>query len=469
MVLARLSAIGAAFRRAGAVRQTAPMDFEAPLERRGRLRLRTLVMLRWLAVAGQTAAVFIVALGLRFEIPLGPCLGVVAASAWLNVLLSFAGTGRRLAKDWEAAAQLGFDVVQLAALLALTGGLANPFALMLIAPVTVAAATLPTRWGLTVAFLGFAATTALALWSLPLPWFPGQALALPTVYLAGVWTAVVVGMAFTAGYAWQAALEASRMELALAATQAVLEREQRLSALGGLAAAAAHELGTPLSTIQVVAKEMARAAPEGDPVGDDARLLLQQALRCREILATLAQRPETGDIVHGRMGLRQLLEEAAQPYRGGAAEVTTRVEGPAGMAPPEIRRVPELIHALASFVENATDFAASRVEVLGRFDAEEIVVEVNDDGPGFAPDVLVRLGEPYVTSRPDGENSPTNHEGMGLGFFIATTLLERSGAKVSFGNARNGGATVKARWRRARLEAEPRHAAGLVADDAAAT
>lgn len=470
MVLARLTAIREAFGGAVGSRETAPIDFEAPLERRGRLRLRTLVLLRWLAVAGQSAAILVVALGLRFELPLGPCLGVIAASAWLNVFLSFAGPGRRLAKDWEAAAQLGFDVVQLAALLALTGGLENPFALMLIAPVTVAAATLPTRWGLAVAFLGFAATTALALWSFPLPWFPGETIALPAVYRAGVWAAVVVGMAFTAGYAWQAALEASRMELALAATQAVLAREQRLSALGGLAAAAAHELGTPLSTIQVVAKEMARAAPEGDPVGEDARLLLQQAQRCREILATLAQRPETGDLVHARMSLPQLLEEAVEPYRGAGPEVATRVEGPDGAEPPEIRRVPELVHALASFVENATDFAASRVEVTARYDAERITVEVSDDGPGFAPDVIVRLGEPYVTSRPAGEDSPSGHEGMGLGFFIAKTLMERSGAKVTFGNARRGGATVQARWKRARLEVEPRESAsGLEAGSARTT
>jgi len=430
-----------------------PLEFDATLERRGRLRLRTLVLLRWLAVAGQTAALLIVYFGFGFDAPLGWCLAVIAVSAWLNVVLSFLSPGQRLAKDWEAAGQLAFDVVQLSVLLGLTGGLENPFALLLIAPVTVAAATLPTRQGLAVGAVAIAAASILGTVSLDLPWLPGQTLDLPRLYEIGVWAAILVGIAFTAGYAWQAAAESSRMELALAATQRVLAREQRLSALGGLAAAAAHELGTPLATIQVVAKELLRSSPPDDPVADDARLLLQQAERCRDILRSLSARPDTGDVVHARLGLAQLLDEVTEPYREMGPKIVDRVEGPPGEFIPDVRRLQEVIHALASFVENAADFAASEVRVTGRFDADTISVEVADDGPGFASDILAKLGEPYVTSRPHGEGSRSHHQGMGLGFFIAKTLLERTGAKVTFGNERPGGAVIQVEWPREALEA----------------
>jgi two-component system sensor histidine kinase RegB len=433
--------------------QPRALEWDAPIERRGRLRLRTLVLLRWLAVAGQTFAVLFATLWLHFELPLGWCLGVIAASAWLNVFLSFALSGRHLARDWEAAGQLAFDVLQTAVLLGLTGGLQNPFCLMLIAPPTVAATTLPTRQVLAVVATALLTTTVLVFWSLPLPYLAGRSLELPPHFQIAMWLATTAGILFTAGYAWQAAAEASRMELALTATEAVLAREQRLSALGGLAAAAAHELGTPLATIQVVAKELLRSAPPDDPVADDARLLLQQAERCRDILKSLSQHPETGDIVYARLGLAQLLDEIADPYRSIGPTITTSVEGPKGEFVPDVRRLPEIVHALATFVENAADFADSEVKVTGRFDEDSIAVEVRDDGPGFSPEILVKLGEPYVTSRPSGEGSRSHHQGMGLGFFIGKTLLERTGATVGFGNDRRGGAVILIKWPREAIEA----------------
>jgi two-component system sensor histidine kinase RegB len=249
------------------------------------------------------------------------------------------------------------------------------------------------------------------------------------------------------------------MELALAATQAVLAREQRLSALGGLAAAAAHELGTPLATIQVVAKEMGRGLPPGTPFHEDVQLLLTQAERCREILRKLSRTPETGDEHHSRMSLSQLLDEVCDPHRGEIL-VNCEVTCAAGAPILEVRRLPEVLHALSAFVENAVDFADSSVEVTAHYDAERLMIEVRDDGPGFSPEVIARLGEPYVTTRSQGEGSRSHHHGMGLGFFIAKTLLERTGAQVEFRNARGGGAIVSARWRRDGVEAQPGAAEG---------
>ena len=419
--------------------------------RRG-LRLRTLVLLRWAAIAGQLAAVLWVAYGLHFRLPVSWCLLVIASAGWMNLSITLSWPGLRLAGEREAVLQLAFDVVELAILLDLTGGLNNPFALLLIAPVAVAATTLPERHALALGALALAATAALGLWSAPLPWAAGENFELPRIYMVAVGAAVAVGIVFTAAFTWQAAAEGQRMELALAATQAVLAREQRLSALGGLAAAAAHELGTPLATIQVVTKEMARELQPG-PLLEDVELLIAQADRCRVILRKLSQDPDTSDAHHARMGLSQLLDEVAEPYRGGIILIDAQVSCAPGAAILEVKRLPEVMHGLAAFVENAADFAESMVDLSAYYDAERLVIEVRDDGPGFPPEVLGRLGQPYVTTRSQGEGSRSAHQGMGLGFFIAKTLLERTGARVEFRNARRGGAVISARWRRDRIAA----------------
>ena len=420
--------------------------------RRARLRLRTLVRLRWLAVAGQTVAVVVVSQGLGFETPLAGCLALIAASAWLNVVLTFGVRSDRQAKDWEAAAQIAFDIVQLTALLALTGGLANPFTLFLLGPATIGAAALPARHALMLGLLAVGAASVLSLWSLPLPWTPGRPLDLPDLYEVGVFIATALGVCFTAGYASRASAEAARMEKALHAAEQVLAREQQMSALGGLAAAAAHELGTPLATIQITAKEMLRELDSLDPLREDAELLVSQAARCRDILKTLGQKPDTGDEMHERMSLPQLLSEVAEPYRGAGPEIETSTWNEDGSEPPILRRPPEVIHALASFVDNAVDFAKSRVELQARYDSKTATVEVRDDGPGFASDVLHKLGQPYISTRPGGEGSRQDHHGMGLGFFIAKTLLERSGAVVTFRNDKRGGAVVSVAWPRKALQ-----------------
>ncbi|MFL5297344.1 MAG: ActS/PrrB/RegB family redox-sensitive histidine kinase [Phenylobacterium sp.] len=428
-------------------------DWSEGAVHRGRLRVRTLVTLRWLVLAGEvTLLVAVMALG--FSLPYPLCFGVVAAGVWVNLLTGVASPGQRVFGDREAAAQLSLDILQISALVFLTGGTANPFVLMLIAPVTLAAATLPARPVLMLGALAILLSAVLAIYSLPLPAAAGATVAIPLSYRIGAALAVAAGVALTAGYVRQAAVESARMALALDVTQAVLAREQRLSALGTLAAAAAHELGTPLATIAIVAKEMAREAPTPG-VREDADLLIAQAERCREILRRLTETPgAAADEVHERLSLRQLVQEVTEPQaETKGVRVEAIVTGTTGMKTPDVRRMPEITHAFTSFLENAVDFAKSEVLVSARFDAETISIEVRDDGPGFAPEVLAKLGEPYVTTRPGAEGSRTGHIGMGLGFFIAKTLLERTGALVTFQNGRPHGAVVSARWPRSKIEA----------------
>ncbi|HEY5072299.1 MAG TPA: ActS/PrrB/RegB family redox-sensitive histidine kinase [Caulobacteraceae bacterium] len=420
----------------------------------GRLRIRTLVVLRWLAIGGQAGAVFATVVVLRIAVPLIACLALIGASAVFNFALGLTPAMRRTARPWEAGSQLGFDVLQLGGLLYLTGGIANPFCLLLIAPVTVAAANLPGRYAIALGAMAIAICIGLTVVSLPMPWAPGESLRLPATYRIGCAVAVIVGIFFTAAYAYRAANEGRRMELALHVTETVLAREQRLSALGALAAAAAHELGTPLATIAVVARELVRETPEG-PLRQDAVLMVEQAQRCRDILRRLTETPEAADALHERMTLLQFLREMLEPHAGKAAvRAEAVVTGPPGMAAPDLWRRPEILHAMTAIVENAFDFATAEILVTARFDAHAIVLEVRDDGPGFSSEVLAKLGEPYVTSRPGAEGSRTGHVGMGLGFFIAKTLLERTGARVEFRNGRRArGAIVTARWARSQMEA----------------
>jgi two-component system sensor histidine kinase RegB len=421
---------------------------------RGRLRMRTLISLRWRGVIGQAVVLGVVYLR-GLEAPYLLCAVLIAASAITNAFLVLRDAGHRQATDSETAGVLAFDLLQLSLLFYLTGGVLNPFAMLMIAPVALAAATVRTAYAAGVAALALVIIVAMARFDTwPLPWYPGEVFHVRALYRWGVAVALICGVLFTASYSWRASVEAARMELALNVTQTVLAREQRLSALGALAAAAAHELGTPLATIQIVAKEIAREASAGS-LKDDAMLLVSQAERCREILKRLTDEPDTEDLMHARLGLTQFLNEVIEPHLDSGVRVEAVVSGPPGEPAPEIRRIPEMLHAMTSFVENAVDFAASEVLVRARFDEDSLVIEVRDDGPGFSPDVLLRLGQPYVTSRPGGEGSRTCHVGMGLGFFIAKTLLERTGAVVVFHNARGGGALVSARWPRAVLEAPP--------------
>jgi two-component system sensor histidine kinase RegB len=437
------------------VQAAAPSLWDFGGSRRARLRIRTLVTVRWLTVVGQLSTVLFVRFGLGFDLPLAACLTLIALSAWMNVLVHLASTStQRQAADWEATAQLGFDILQLSGMLYLTGGSINPFSLLIIAPVVLAAATLPLRHVLGIALLAVVCIVLLSMSSLPLPGPDSVSRDIPIVNRIGNVLSRILGIAFCAGYAWQAASEAARMELALDTTNAVLAREQRLSALGALAAAAAHELGTPLATISIVAKEMARGAAEGTTAKEDADLLVSQAERCREILRRLTADPDATDDVHGHMSLGQLVEEAIDPHtKEPEVRVEAVISGPRGEEPPDVRRLPEVLHALTSFVENAVDFAKSEVLITARFDDRNITLEVKDDGPGFAPDILAKLGEPYVTSRPGAEGSRSGHIGMGLGFFISKTLMERTGGVVTFRNGKAGGAVVTVRWPRDALEA----------------
>ena len=419
----------------------------------GRARLGTLMTLRWLAVAGQTLAVLFVNVILGFTLPLGLCLAVIAASAWLNVFLSFAAVGPQLLKGWEAALQIGFDVIQLALLIGLTGGLSNPFLLFLIAPVTVAASSLHGRYTALIAIVAIGLAAMMPVFAFDLPWREGEALVFPQLFESGHFAALCIGIVFFALSAQQLNEDEAKMVRALDAASVVMSREQRLSALGAMSAMTAHEMGTPLATIHLVSKELHSMLPEDSPYREDTALLAEQAERCRDILQRLGRAREASDIVHANMPMSALVEEAAAPHKGlGVAVFVTYQAGEGGEEKvPVIRRSPEILHALGAVIENAASFADAEVRVVANWTDRQFIVTIRDDGPGFAAEVMPKLGEPYVSERGEAQLGGGD---MGLGFFIAKTLIERTGGRIATRNraAPRRGAIVQAVWPRTELQ-----------------
>ncbi len=322
------------------------------------VRLDTLMRLRWLSVIGQTAAILVVYYGLGFRLPVYACLAVVALSACLNVAMRvrFRLT-QRLEAD-RAAWLLAFDIAQLAVLLFLTGGLQNPFAFLFLGPVLISATALPPRMTLMLGTFAVFSASVLFFVHYPLPWDAEDPLELPAIYMLGVWLSILISMGFIGVYAWQITEEARLLANALAATELVLAREQHLSQLDGLAAAAAHELGTPLATITVIAKELERSISENSRHGEDVRLLREQAQRCRDILAKITELPASGEPFDG-MKLSALIEEVVAPHRDFGVAINVVLPSDRALEPTGSRN-PAIVYGLGNLVENAVDFARSQ-------------------------------------------------------------------------------------------------------------
>ena len=420
------------------------------------VRLRTLTTLRWFAIAGQAGAFLVASLIYRLHIELGLAFALVGVSVVANLIASFAYPENKRLSEREASLWLVFDLIQLTLLLFITGGLNNPFAMLVLAPVTIAATVLHRASTIFVGVTAIGLITTVSQFHFPIIMADGTTLVLPTIFQFGFWASLVIGIVFLSIYARQVTTEMHAMREALVATQLALAREQKLTDLGGVVAAAAHELGTPLATIKLVSSELMEELADQPDLFEDASLIRQQADRCRDILHSMGRAGK--DDLHLRHApLEAIVREAAEPHMDRGKSVVFRLSAAedADQTQPTIARRPEIVHGLRNLIQNAVDFAQAEVCVELSWSDSDIKVRISDDGPGFPGSVIGRIGDPYVRERrqSDDTGGRPGYKGMGLGLFIAKTLLERSGAELTFANSRRaglgeGGAVIDVVWNR---------------------
>ena len=449
------------------VSPTSPLQLFAPPSRSNWVRLRTLIVLRWIAIAGQLIAITVATRTFELQFELGLSFIAIGAAIVANLIAVFVYPENKRLSEGEAAAMLFFDICQLCFLLYLTGGLQNPFALLILAPVTISATTLTARTTIGLGLIAILLISVVAAWHLPIRSSLGEELVMPDLFSFGFWVAIVIGVVFLAGYAQRVSAEVHAMSDALSATQMALAREQKLTDLGGVVAAAAHELGTPLATIMLVSAELMDELSDRPDLAADAELIRDQAARCRDILKSMGSAGKEDQ--HLRFApVSAVVSEAAEPHadRGKTIQYDIAPQPGASADQPVIERRPEVIHGLRNLIQNAVDFSQTTVWVEIKWSDSDLRIRISDDGPGFPGHVIGRLGDPFVRSRREaGEPSERpGYHGMGLGLFIAKTLLERSGAVLTFANAREpfeerarpgipAGAVVECIWPRS-LESE---------------
>lgn len=438
------------------------------------IRLRTLIILRWLAISGQIIAVVCAVYYLGLAIPVRLCAIAITASIMFNLLATFVLPSNKRLTEHQAMLSLLFDLGQLVLLLYLTGGLSNPFVLLILTPVTIAATALTLYATIVLSLSALAMISVLSVFHVPLIKTTGEVVELPGLFVAGMWVALAIGILFLAIYARRVAVEMFSMSQALSATQMALAREHQLTALGGVVAAAAHEMGTPLATIKLVSSELASDLQEGTEIKDDVVLIQEQADRLSQILRDMG-RSGKDDLLLKYAPITAIIREAAEPHENRGKDLIFLTNGNAEEMTdndtPIVPRHPEIIHGLRNLIQNAVDFSDKIVLIDVTWDETSVRIMVGDDGDGYPVDLLDRIGDPFISKRKKRLHADQPFEayhGMGLGLFIAKTLLERSGAELTFANAasdimrkdqrydfldpRLRGAIVDVRWKRADFE-----------------
>ena len=435
-----------------------------PESKRGEwIRLRTMIFIRWVAISGQLAAIIIAYQYFDLALDLSLCFFAVGISVLANITASLFFPESKRLSELENVFMILFDLFQLAFLLYLTGGLNNPFSFLLVAPVVVSAAALKRQSTIIIGSAAILIVTLLSTFFVPLENQAGKLLSIPDIFLFGNWIAIITGVVFLAFYSTRVTSELNTMSDALFATQTALSREQKLTDLGGVVAAAAHELGTPLATIKLTSSELIEELKDFPELLDDALLIRDQAERCGNILNSMGSTGKD-DLQMHRALLAEIIREAAEPHSKRGITIETKIsdDHKGGIDEPHLIRRPEIIHGLRNMIQNAVDFATSKVWVESSWTKETITIIIADNGYGYPANLLGRLGDPFLTAK-IGKQNRQGYEGMGLGLFIAKTLLERTGAKISFMNGHRNqtsnqskvepsGAIVEINWPRNKVE-----------------
>ncbi len=417
------------------------MDFSTLFRLGENLNLdrKTFVFLRWIAIIGQFIALIIVYFFLQLEFPIIFCLTILFLGLVTNLFLQFKIKSIQL-KDFNAAFFLFYDLIQLSLLLYLTGGISNPFSILMIIPTIVSSTFLSMGTTIILGLLTVLFLFLLTIFHFPLPGIHDDNNTFPKLYLTGYFLAIIVGLVFISYFGIRFSGASKRRTEAVNKLQQVLAKEYELESLGGQAAAAAHSLGTPLATISIVSKELKKELINNKELSKDIDLLISQSKRCGEILKKISRKQIIDDDFLSTVKIDDLIEEIINSFRETSSKKISLISDNNNI---NIERNPEIIYGLRNFIGNAVKFSKSKVDIILNIDSKIVEIKIQDDGPGFAEDIIDILGEPYIQSK---SQELTDQVGTGLGTFLGKTLLERKGAKIIFSNNSKFGASVQVSW-----------------------
>ena len=413
------------------------------LEENLHLDKKTLVNLRWIAIIGQLIAINFVYFFLKLDLPIVETHIIITVGFTTNIILQFRIRTNQL-KDFNSALFLFYDLLQLSVLLYLTGGIFNPFSLLIIVPTIVSSTFLSMGTTIILGTLTISSLFFLKEYHKILPGLDVYSFNFPEYYLAGALVSIIIGLVFLSYFGIRFSGETKKRSEALDKLQQVMAKEYELDSLGGLAAAAAHSLGTPLATISVVAKELKKEIGDSSKHSKDLDLLISQAKRCSNILKQISKKEISDDQFINLTKVEDLLEEIIISFKENTDKKITLSENE-DQNKINIKRSPEIVYGLRNFIGNAIKFADKKVSINLKSNEEELILTINDDGPGFAEDIIKLIGEPYLKSK---SKEISSKAGLGLGIFLGKTLLERKKAQLAFFNRNDlKGASVKISWK----------------------
>jgi len=404
---------------------------------------KTLVILRWIALAGQYLTISIVYFIFKFELPYFYCSLLIFVGVLTNFYLQFKFKKNQL-NNFASTFVLFYDLIQLSLLLYLTGGITNPFAILLIVPAIVSSTFLTLRSTINLSIITIVILIVLTIYNLPLPHYGELHFHVPDTYLYALPIAIIITLIFLTYFGVRFGNESKKRTEALNKLELILAKEHELESIGLQAAAAAHSLGTPLSTITLISKELEKEIGSNPKYSKDISLLLSQTQRCSDILKNLSKDQLKEDNFFNDIKIENLLNEIIKSF-SEISEKKILLISEKNEFNPKIERTLEITYGLRNFIGNAIKYSNTSVKIVLESDSRFTKVEVNDDGPGFSEDIIDILGEPYIRSK---NKTISLKSGLGLGTFIGKTLLERMKANVEFGKSqKSSGAKVEIKWK----------------------
>ena len=411
-----------------------------------KLEKSTVVILRWIALIGQLITIYAVHFLINFDLPIILCSITIFFGGLTNIFIQFNFKKNQLSNT-ESTILLFYDVIQLSVLIFLTGGVTNPFIIFLIVPAIISSTLLNLSSTIFLSIITILSMILLTFNHLDLPSSGDLHFHVPDYYVYSIPTALIIVLIFLNYFGFRFGYDARKRGNALSKLEIVLAKEQELESIGHQAAAAAHSLGTPLSTITVIAKELKKDLGINSEFNKDLDILIQQSKKCGDILKNISQNKIVDDEYVLNISLQDLLFEISKSFEEiSKKKIKLNFSEDSQKIP--IKRSPEITYGIRNFVGNAVKFANKKIEIDLLNDNTNTTIRISDDGPGFPGDIANIIGEPYIATKSKKLKSKA---GLGLGTFIGKTLLERKKAIIEFSKSSLGGALVEISWKNSDL------------------